>query len=67
MQEGAHQNDAAPLYISKDPCITEEKGKLIKREGGGEGFCEPNLFLLTIDTERIMEPVNFFINLGSVV
>ena len=24
-----------PLWISKDPCIAEEKGKLIKREGGG--------------------------------
>ena len=24
-----------PLCISKDPCITEEKGKLIKWEGGG--------------------------------
>ena len=24
-----------PLCISKDPCITEEKGTLIKREGGG--------------------------------
>ena len=23
------------LWISKDPCITEEKGKLIKREDGG--------------------------------
>ena len=26
-----------PLCISKDPCITEEKGKLIKWEGGGAG------------------------------
>ena len=33
MQEVAHQNDAAPMYL--DPCITEEKGKLIKWEGGG--------------------------------
>ena len=24
-----------PLWISKDPCITEEKGKLIKWEGVG--------------------------------
>ena len=24
-----------PLWISKDPCITEENGKLIKKEGGG--------------------------------
>ena len=30
-----------PLWISKDPCITEEKGKLIKWQGGGAGFCEP--------------------------
>ena len=28
-----------PLWISKDPCITEEKGKLIKCEGGGVGVC----------------------------
>ena len=28
-----------PLWISKDPCITEEKGKLFKREGGGVGVC----------------------------
>ena len=28
-----------PLWISKDPCITEEKGKLIKWEGGGGGVC----------------------------
>ena len=41
MQEGAHQNDAAPMYLSKDPCITEEKGKLIEGEGGGVGVCEP--------------------------
>ena len=27
-----------PLWISKDPCITEEKGKLVKWEGGGVGF-----------------------------
>ena len=27
------------LWISKDPCITEEKGKLIKCEGGGVGVC----------------------------
>ena len=32
MQEGAHQNDAAPMNL-EDPCITEEKGKLIKWEG----------------------------------
>ena len=32
MQDGAHQIDAA-LCISKDPCITEQKGKLIKWEG----------------------------------
>ena len=30
-----------PLCISKEPCITEEKGKLIKLEGGGVGVCEP--------------------------
>ena len=30
-----------PLWISKDPCITEEKGKLIKWEGGGVGVCAP--------------------------
>ena len=30
-----------PLCISKDPCLTEEKGKLIKWEGGGVGACEP--------------------------
>ena len=28
-----------PLWISKDPCITEEKEKLIKGEGGGVGVC----------------------------
>ena len=33
-----------PLWISKDPCITEEKGKLIKWEGGGVGFCEPGFW-----------------------
>ena len=26
-----------PLWILKDPCITEEKGKLIKCEGGDVG------------------------------
>ena len=36
MQEGAHQNDAAPMYLES---ITEEKGKLIKWEGGGVGVC----------------------------
>ena len=48
MQEGAHQNDAAPM---KDPCIAEEKGiikkekgKLIKWEGGGVGVCEPRFW-----------------------
>ena len=40
MQEGTHQEDAA-LWISKDPCITEEKGKLIKRKGGGAGVYAP--------------------------
>ena len=25
-----------PLWISKDPCISEEKGKLIKRDGDGD-------------------------------
>ena len=33
-----------PLWISKDPCITEEKGKVIKWEGGGVGFCEPGFW-----------------------
>ena len=28
-----------PVWISKDPYITEEKGKLIKWEGGGIGVC----------------------------
>ena len=28
-----------PLSISKELCITEEKGKLIKWEGGGVGVC----------------------------
>ena len=30
-----------PLWISKGPCISEEKGKLIKGEGGGVGACAP--------------------------
>ena len=30
-----------PLCISKDPCITEEKRKLINWEGGGVGVCAP--------------------------
>ena len=30
-----------PLWISKDPCNTEEKGKLIKLEDGGVGVCAP--------------------------
>ena len=30
-----------PLWISKDPCITEEKGKLIKLKVGGVGVCAP--------------------------
>ena len=30
-----------PLWISKGPSITEEKGNLIKREGGGVGVCAP--------------------------
>ena len=33
-----------PLWISKDPCITEKKGKLIKWEGGGVGVCEPGFW-----------------------
>ena len=33
-----------PLCISKDPCITEEKGKLIKWGGGGVGVCEPEFW-----------------------
>ena len=33
-----------PLWISKNPCITEEKGKLIKWEGGGVGVCEPGFW-----------------------
>ena len=33
-----------PLFISKGPCITEEKGKLIKWEGGGVGVCEPGFW-----------------------
>ena len=33
-----------PLCISKDPCITEEKEKLIRWEGGGVGFCEPGFW-----------------------
>ena len=41
MQEKAHQEDAAP-WISKDPWITEEKGKLINRKGGGVGVCAPS-------------------------
>ena len=28
-----------PICVSKDPCITEEKGKLIKGEVGGVGVC----------------------------
>ena len=28
-----------PLSISKEPCITEEKEKLINRKGGGVGVC----------------------------
>ena len=34
----------APEWISKDPCITEKKGKLIKWEGGGVGICEPGFW-----------------------
>ena len=30
-----------PLWISKEPCITEEKGTLNKREGRGVGVCAP--------------------------
>ena len=30
-----------PLWISKDPCITEEKGKLINRKGGSVGVYAP--------------------------
>ena len=33
--------DMQPLWISKDPCITEEKEKLIKRKDGGLGVCMP--------------------------
>ena len=29
------------LWISKDPCITEEKGKMIKWVCGGVGVCAP--------------------------
>ena len=35
MQEGA-----APMDL-EDPCITEEKGKLNNREGGGVGVYAP--------------------------
>ena len=30
-----------PLWISKDPWIAEEKGKLIERKGGDVGACPP--------------------------
>ena len=33
-----------PLWISKDPCITEEKGKMFKWEGGGVGVWEPGFW-----------------------
>ena len=33
-----------PQWIPKDPCITEEKGKLIKWEGGGVGVCAPEFW-----------------------
>ena len=41
-----------PLCISKDPCITEEKGKLVKWEGGGEGVCAPGFEGLKIISAR---------------
>ena len=31
-----------PLWISKNPCITEVMRKLIKWEGGGVGVCAPS-------------------------
>ena len=33
-----------PLWISKDLCITKEKGKLIKWKGGGLGVYTPGLW-----------------------
>ena len=41
-----------PLCISKYTCITEEKRKLIKWEGGGVGFCEPGFEGLKIVSAR---------------
>ena len=53
MQEGA-----ASFWFSKDLCITEKKGKLIKWEGGGVG-----LFMQWGTTKKKnIESVNFFFN-----
>ena len=53
MQEGAHQNDAAPMYLEIFRSLhTEEKGKLIKWEGGGVGVGAPGFEGLKIISAR---------------
>ena len=45
MQEGAHQNDAAPLYLERSLHYQKE-GKFDQWEGGGVGFCELDIFFI---------------------
>ena len=54
-----------PLWISKDPCIIEEKGKLIKWEGGGVGVSAPDfegLKIISAGKDGGREGVFFFLN-----
>ena len=46
MQEVAHQNDAAPMYLERSLHYRRE-GKL-DQEGGGAGFCEPGFYYIII-------------------
>ena len=41
-----------PLCIPKESCITDEKGKLFKWEGGGVGVCAPGFEGLKIISAR---------------
>ena len=41
-----------PLWISKDPCISEEKKKLIKSKSGGVGICAPDFKGLKISVGK---------------
>ena len=45
------------LWISKDPCISEEKDKLIKRKGGGASVCLEGLQVINVEKDGGRERV----------